>query len=150
MTTDLQLKKQVLDRLKLKPNFDATALGVTVEAGVVTLSGSVENEAELAAAERVVRVIKGVKGVVAHEVQVKSVVRPRQDDRRLEAAARDAIQWLTTAPQEKLKVTVRDGWLTLEGEVETLHQAQCVEAVLREIPGIHGVENAARVVRRAA
>lgn len=141
MITDVEIKQQVLNRLELEPKIDPTAVGVSVESGVVTLRGSVESEGERASAERVVRVIRGVKGVVDDELRVKSAARPRRQDRELEEMAREAIQWLTTAPAEKIKVTVRDGWLTLTGDAETVHQAQCIESVLREIPGVRGVEN---------
>jgi osmotically-inducible protein OsmY len=150
MMNDLEIKQQVLNRLELEPKIDPTAVGVSVEQGVVTLRGSVESEGDRASTERVVRVIRGVKGVVDDELRVKSAARPRRQDRELEEMAREAIQWLTTAPGEKLKVKVRDGWLTLEGEAETPHQAQCLESVLREIPGVHGVENALKVAGNAA
>jgi len=37
MITDVEIKQQVLNRLELEPKIDPTAVGVSVEGGVVTL-----------------------------------------------------------------------------------------------------------------
>lgn len=150
MTTDLELKRQVLSRLELEPKIDPGCLGVSVENGVVTLKGSVESEDDRACTERVVRDLRGVKGLVDDDLRVKSTARARRSDAELEASAYEAIQWLTTVPRERLKISASDGWLSVEGETESLHQAHCIEAVLREIPGVHGVKNGLKVVQAQA
>ncbi len=145
MITDLQLRQQVLSRLELEPKIDPSALEITVSDGVVTLRGSLENETDLACTERIVRDINGVKGVVDDELKVKSATRlPRSDD-DLRADACDAIKWLTTVPQENIRISACEGWIELGGEVDSTHQAQCMEALLREIPGVHGVRNRLKV-----
>ncbi|HEY5909665.1 MAG TPA: BON domain-containing protein [Verrucomicrobiae bacterium] len=146
MKTDLQLKEEVLSRLELEPKIDPAGLGVSVEDGVVTLRGSLESEDDRASTERVVRFVEGVKGVVDDDLRVKCAPCARPSDSELQARAREAIQWLTTVSPEKLGIGVRDGWLTLEGEIESLHQAQSVEAVLRDIDGVRGVKNALKVI----
>lgn len=140
MKSDSELKREIISRLELEPKIDPAVLGVSVEDGVVTLRGSVESEEELASTERVVRVIPGVKGLVGDELTVKSASRTRPKDADLEARAMESIRWLTV-PQEGIRITSRNGWLTVEGEVEFRHQAQSVEDVLREIAGVHGVRN---------
>ena len=67
------------------------------------------------------------------------VKQPRLTDLDLAAAAVDAIEWLTTVPQETIKVTVRNGWLYLEGTVDWRHQRTTVEEVTRHLPGVQGV-----------
>ena len=40
MKSDLELRRDVLDELEWEPSIDAAEIGVTVHAGVVTLSGT--------------------------------------------------------------------------------------------------------------
>jgi osmotically-inducible protein OsmY len=63
----------------------------------------------------------------------------RSTDADLAAAAADAIEVLTTVPPESIKVTARNGWLYLEGEVDWRHQRIIVEDVTRHLPGVRGV-----------
>ncbi len=152
MTTDLELKQQVISRLELEPKIDAAALDVTVHDGVVTLRGTVDNEADRLCTERVLRVMDGVKGLVDDELKVKTAARLRRSDFDLQTEACEAIKWLTTVPEENVEVTVRNGWIQVAGEAESAHQAQCLEAVLREIPGVRGVKNLLKIAgeRRVA
>ena len=98
MKTDLQLKQEVLSRLELEARIDPAELGVSVENGVVTLRGRVENDEDRASTMRALRFIEGVKGLVDDELQVPSVRRARPKDAEIQAAAGEAIQWLTTVP----------------------------------------------------
>ncbi len=145
MNNDLQLKQQVISRLELEPKIDPATLDVSVEDGIVTLRGSVDNEADRASTERVVRVMRGVKGLVDDDLQVRSAPRLRRPDRELEQDASEAVKWLTTAPQENIKVTARNGWLNIAGEAESPHQAQCITALLKEIPGVRGIKGSLNI-----
>ena len=66
-------------------------------------------------------------------------------DKDLAAAAADAIEWLTTIPQETIKVTARNGWLYLEGTVDWRHQRTTLEEVTRHLPGVQGVIDSIRI-----
>jgi osmotically-inducible protein OsmY len=148
MKTDLQLKQEVMDLLELEAKIDPSKVGVSVENGVVTLKGSMESDEDRASTERAVRLIKGLRGMVDDELRVQTARCPRPNDTELQAAAGEAIQWLTTVPRETIKVTARDGWLTLEGEVEERHQAHCIEELVREVPGVRGVRSALTVLEQ--
>jgi len=65
----------------------------------------------------------------------------RSNDRQLAAAASDALQWLTTIPEEAITVTARNGHLDLEGKVHSLEQWIIVEEVARRVRGVRGVSN---------
>ncbi len=141
MKSDLQLREDVLSCLELEARIDPAQLAVSVADGVVTLKGKMETEEDRASTERALRIIKGVKGLVDDDLQVQSVRRGRPNDAQIQQAAEEAIQWLTTIPREAIKVTARDGWLTLEGELEAHHQAECVEDLMRAVPGVRGVKS---------
>jgi osmotically-inducible protein OsmY len=44
-------------------------------------------------------------------------------------------------PHDRIKVTVRDGWITLEGEIEWKYQKEEAEAAVRNLTGVKGVTN---------
>ncbi len=144
---DLQLKQRVLNRLQLEPNIDPAALGVCVENGVVTLQGTVENDSDRVATERVVRELKGVRGVRDDDLQVNTLKRSRPADQDIEASAREAIQWLTNIEAEDLNVTSKNGWLTLHGTVGSRHQGRTLKSVLRDLPGVCGVTSELKIKR---
>ncbi len=141
MKSDSDLKSEVLNRLELEPKIDAASLGVSVQEGVVTLRGVVDSEDDRTLAERAVILMDGVKGLNDDELHVGRSVRTRPTDAQLESAATDVIQWLTTISPEALKITARSGWLKLEGKVEWRHQARTIEDLVRQLPGVRGVEN---------
>lgn len=147
MRTDLELKRQVISRLELEPKIDVAALDVTVHDGVVTLRGTVDNEAERTCTERVLKLMNGVRGLVDDDLRVKAAARLRRSDFDLQTEAYEVIKWLTTVPEENVEVTVRNGWIQISGEAESAHQAQCLEALLREIPGVRGVKSLLKVSR---
>lgn len=61
-------------------------------------------------------------------------------DPEIAEAALSSLKWNSTVPDE-VKVIVRDGWLTLEGEVDPYYQKASAETPVRNIPGIRGVNN---------
>ena len=50
MITDVNIKQDVLNKLKMQPIIDATQVGVTVDHGNITLMGVVNNLVEKVAA----------------------------------------------------------------------------------------------------
>ena len=44
-------------------------------------------------------------------------------------------------PADKIKVTVRSGWVTLEGEVEWQCQKMAAEIAVRHLPGVVGLSD---------
>jgi osmotically-inducible protein OsmY len=126
MRSDEEIKRDVEDELRWDPNVHADDIAVAVKDGVVTLTGFVTTYAQKLAAERVVKRVAGVVGV-ANDIEVRfSGVDQRPDP----DIARDVIAelkiWL---PQswENIKAVVKDGWVTLEGEVEWNYQRQYAE-----------------------
>ncbi len=65
----------------------------------------------------------------------------RRSDHELAEATSNAIQWLTTIPQETIAVTVHNGHVNLDGRVHSLHQRLIIEDVARTLRGVRGVSN---------
>lgn len=137
---DLTLREHVLSELEFEPSVNAAHIGVAVEKDVVTLSGHVGSYAEKLAAERVVQQVKGVRAI-AQEIEVRLPSDKKTNDDEIAQRALSVINWDTTIPDDKLKIKVQDGWITLSGEVEWYFQRQAAESAVRKLSGVAGVIN---------
>jgi hypothetical protein len=131
--TDHSLRDDVLFELKYDPKITSAAdIAVAVNEGVVTLSGYVSSYWEKDAAEKAVKRVYGVRGV-ANDIQVRlSSVRTDPE------IARDAVRELEShisIPSDKIKVTVKNGWATLDGAVNWQFQKSLAESSVKKLRG---------------
>jgi osmotically-inducible protein OsmY len=136
--TDAELQRDVIAELKWEPSVDATAVGVSVKEGVVTLTGNVSTYPEKWAAEEAAKRVHGVRAVV-NEIKVKLPAERTDED-----IARDAVAALRSnisVPDDRVKVIVSQGWVTLEGEVDWQYQKVAAESAVRYLAGVKGVTN---------
>jgi osmotically-inducible protein OsmY len=147
--TDSELQRDVLDELKWEPTVDAAHIGVAVKDGVVTLSGHVPSYAEKYAAERAAKRVHGVKAV-ANEIEVKLLGNSQLSDTDIAAEVLNALKANYYVPDDKIKVTVSRGWVTLEGEVEWNHQKIAAENAVRDLAGVKGLSNLITVKPRVS
>ena len=138
--TDTELKKDVLAELKYEPSVKVTDIGVLVNDGAVTLNGYASTYGEKWDAVRAAKRVAGVKAI-ADDIEVKLADSPRRTDGDIAAAAANQIDWSTTIPTGTIEVTVREGWITLEGEVEWWYQKDAAENAVRYLAGVKGVSN---------
>jgi osmotically-inducible protein OsmY len=149
MRSDSDIKRDVEDELRWDPDLDATDIAVSVKSGVVTLSGFVRSYMEKYQAEADAKRVAGVVAV-ANDIQVRL---PDVDERPDPEIARDAVNRIKAElpyAWEKVRVIVKDGWLTLEGEVEWKYQWERAEEAVRRVRGIKGITNAIEVKPRVA
>jgi osmotically-inducible protein OsmY len=143
--TDIRVRGAVVRQLDWDPEVDASAIGVSAGDGVVTLTGFVDSYAEKLAAERVAKLIRGVRGV-ANDITVRQMV-----DRTDADIAHDAIVYLKTRPVlDTVQVAVHHGHLTLTGQVEWLLQKDAAERAVKHIRGLLGIFNHITVKPRSA
>ena len=140
MRTDAQLKADVLAELAWDPAVNPTAIGVIVKNGVVTLTGHLDTLAQKHAAERAVRRVAGVRGI-AVELDVRLAPEHRRGDSEIARAAIAALRWNSLVPDERVKVEVEDGWVTLTGEVDWPYQLASAQQCIRPLTGVRGVTN---------
>jgi osmotically-inducible protein OsmY len=148
MKTDTQLQHDVLEQLEWEPSIDASQIGVAAKEGVVTLTGTVPTFAQKERAERETKLVYGVKGV-ANDIEVKISDALHRNDADIARAALDALQWDTAVPDERLKVTVSKGWVTLEGTVDWQYERTAAESDVRRLAGVRGVSNLIALKSRA-
>ncbi|HEY2530932.1 MAG TPA: BON domain-containing protein [Xanthobacteraceae bacterium] len=140
MKSDSEIERDVKDELMWDPDLDATNIGVSVKNGVVALTGFVKSFLDRYEAEAAAKRVAGVVGV-ANDLEVRL---PSVDERPDPDIARDAVAALKTqlpVSSEHIKVIVKSGWVTLEGQVEWQYQKNTAESAVRRIKGVKGVTN---------
>jgi osmotically-inducible protein OsmY len=144
MRSDTEIRADVEAELSYDPNLGANDIAISVKDGVVTLAGFVKSYFHKWQAERDAKRVKGVRAV-ANDIEIRL---PAIDARPDPEIAREAVQALSTAlpySGEKFTATVKDGWVTLEGDAEWQYQREQAEAAVRRIRGIKGVVNSIRL-----
>ena len=136
-TTDDSVREDVLSELKWDPRISSeNDIAVAVKDKVVTLSGFVPTFWDKDAAERAAKRVYGVKAV-ANDISVKPLWQRTDPE-----IARDAIQQLErhiSIPYDKIKVSVKGGWVTLEGTVDRELQKKLAHSAVKKLKGVTGI-----------
>lgn len=140
------LKHDILEELAWDPAVDAAAIGVTVTEGAVTLTGHVRSYADKRAAEKAAKRVDGVVAL-ANDIEVQLPTATRKGDTDIAEAAVAALKWNVNVPKS-VKVTVEDGWVTLDGMVEWEYNKRTAERAIRDLIGVRGVTNLIRIKQR--
>jgi len=145
--TDAQIQKDVLEELLWDTRVKATDVGVEVDKGVVTLTGTLNSYAKKLAARDAAHRVAGVLDV-ADDTQVIPPSSFRRTDTDVAEAVRQALTWSALMSQERIQSTVTAGFVTLEGEVDNWNERLEAETAIRNLHGVKGVLNRIRVVGR--
>lgn len=137
---DISLRQSILDEFEFEPSVAAAHIGVAVDNGVVTITGHVSSYSEKVTAERVVQRVKGVRGI-AQEIEVRYPGAKKTADDEIAKRALKIISWDVTIPDDKVKITVQNGWITLSGEVDWNFQKVDAETAVRKLSGVVAVSN---------
>ena len=147
--TDREIQQAVLRELDWEPSVSSTEIGVAVKDGIVTLSGTVDSYYKRYHAERAALRVHGVRAVV-NELDVTLPASSERTDEDIARAAVNALESRISVPSERIKVRVRDGWLTLEGDVDWNYQKESAESAVRHLVGVKGVTNLLTVKPRVS
>lgn len=142
--TDHQIQQDVLRELEWDPRVRETEIGVQIQDGVVTLTGTVDSWAKKVAAKDAAHRVIGVLDV-ANDIRVH---RPgeKKTDTEIATAVRRALEWDAFVPDGCIETTVSDGVVLLEGTVEHAHQREDAMRVVENLQGVVSVANHIEVV----
>jgi osmotically-inducible protein OsmY len=99
-------------------------------------------------AERATKSVYGVKGV-ANDIEVKIPGTIQRTDAEIAAAALNALHWDAVVPDDRIRVTVRDGWVAREGDAQWQYQRDAAERDVRNLTGVRGVTDQITLKSRA-
>jgi osmotically-inducible protein OsmY len=140
MRSDTEIERDVKEELQWDPDLDASDIAISVKDGIVTLAGFVKSYTDKYEAEAAAKRVVGVLGV-ANDLEVRL---PSVDERPDPDIARDAVAAIKSQlpiSSQNIKVVVKNGWVTLEGQVEWQYQRNTAENAVRRIRGVKGVSN---------
>jgi osmotically-inducible protein OsmY len=149
MATDSDIKRDVESELKWDPDIDSSDIGVAVKNGVVTLTGFVRSYSQKYAAEKAVKRVRGVLGV-ANDIEVRLPSIHDKPDPEIARAVVEAIKNELPYSHENIKVVVKSGWVTLEGNAEWEYQRSRAEAAARKVRSVKGITNLVTLKPRVA
>jgi osmotically-inducible protein OsmY len=148
MKTDIELREDIEEELLWEPSVSATEIGVIVDKGIVTLTGSVDTFPKKWEAQKAALRVSGVKAV-ANEIEVKLTTSSRRADEEIARAASNALEWNIVLPKD-LQAVVEDGWVTLKGKVNWRFEKRAAEDTVRGLTGVKGITNTITVKSRVA
>lgn len=138
--TDSVIQQEVLQELKWDTRVEETEVGVTVERGVVTLSGNVSSWAKRIAAQQAAHRVRSVLDV-ANDLQVRIPQSFEKTDTEIAAAVRIALESDALVHGSRIQSTVSNGWVELEGQVEYWSDREDAEKCIRNLKCLRGVTN---------
>ncbi len=138
--SDSQLQVDVQEELKWEPGVDHEKIGVSVQGGVVALSGIVRSYAEKLLLEATARRVKGVRAI-AEDMTVRYPFEAKTTDAEIAKRVADVIEWDSAIPKEKISVTVENGVVRLRGETEWNYQKDLAFKDASKINGVVKVDN---------
>jgi osmotically-inducible protein OsmY len=145
--TDSEIKRDVEEELKYDAGVDSTDIGVAVKNGVVSLTGFATSYRQKLRAETDAKRISGVLAV-ANDIEVRL---PSEDTRPDPEIARDVVAQLKFElpfSYDKIKSVMKNGWVTLEGDLEWNYQRMRAESAALRVKGVLGVTNHINIAPR--
>lgn len=136
---DKELHGEILEALDLEPKVMPGEIGIAVEFGVATLTGTVHSFAEKWAAEDAVKRVKGVRGI-ANELNVDLPGMHRYNDTDIAQTAVNMLEWDVLLPKG-IQVSVQNGNVALSGTVAHHYQKREAEAAIGRLAGVRSVTN---------
>lgn len=136
--TDKQIQLDVLAELERDFRFRPAEVGVEVDNGIVTLTGTVSSFLKLGQAADIAGAVYGVKDV-ANKLTVASGT--ARDDTKIAQAVRSALTWDADVPEERIDSVVRDGVVTLKGTVDNGAERKAARDAVSRITGVAQVND---------
>lgn len=131
---------EVVDELCAEPGIHANHISVSASDGVIVLSGTAESYREKMLAEQAALRVAGVRAI-ANDMVVDVPAFQQRTDQEIAEAAAWALRWNVAVPENAVKLTVDDGWVTLFGTVAWQFERLAAEQAVRDFVGIRGITN---------
>jgi len=135
--TDDEVRASLIKELRNDAHLDATAIVVTVSSGIAELTGSVPLFRWKERAERVARVVRGVRAVV-NRIRVVAVHR---SDRTIARDVGAALHGTAALSRMPIRVSVSDGVVELDGWITSWDEQQLAERVASGVVGVRFCQN---------
>jgi osmotically-inducible protein OsmY len=144
-TTSSTIEDDVRAQIAGDPRIPYPAeIAVEVVDRIATLRGTVGSFAQRHAAIADARRTAGVE-YVEDWLEVRLLDRDRREDAEIRGAALQRLEWDSEIPGDTIRVSVKDGWVTLKGDVGFQFQSDEAFNRVASLYGVTGVTNEVRV-----
>jgi osmotically-inducible protein OsmY len=149
MKSHSEIARAVMNELKWDTHVDEANISVHVDGGIVSLTGTVSTWAERSAAAGAAHRVTGVLDV-ANELDVVPSSKASRSDNEIAHAVRQTLDQSKFIPASRIRTTVSNGFVTLEGDVDLWSQREDAARTIRELAGVVDVVNKLEVPTRSA
>ena len=142
METNDKTYTNVMNKLKFEPSLDATNITISIQGNrdIVILGGSVASYYEKIAAERAVKRLANIRAI-ANEITVVPSSTYIKTDLEIAKDVTRALKSNLSVPHEKIQSVVKNGIVTLSGEVSWQFQKNNAFNAVHDLFGIRSVNN---------
>jgi osmotically-inducible protein OsmY len=135
--TDTEVARAVRDALEWDAFVPDEKITSTVSLGIVTIEGVVPTWSQRADAERVIRGLAGVRGVIN---QITVLAKP-VDSSRIKADIEDALERQAEREARRIGVSVKDGVVMITGRVRSWVEKDTIDRVVGFATGVRRVDD---------
>lgn len=138
--TDTRITEDVIAELAWDPAVSVADLSISTEQGRVKLNGTADTYGTRLEAEEVAYRVGGVR-FVDNEIVVNPVALGVRSDADVTADVRSALVLDYQVPDDRLYVSVANGYVTLSGNVDWYYQRDAAEDDAAMILGVQGLSD---------
>jgi osmotically-inducible protein OsmY len=135
--TDTEIARAVRDALEWDAFVPDDKITSTVSLGIVTIEGLVQTWMQRADAERVVRGLSGVRGVIN---QISVAAKP-VDSTKIRNEIEEALERQAEREARRIGVSVKDGVVTVTGRIRSWAEKNAIDRVVGFAPGVRRVDD---------
>jgi osmotically-inducible protein OsmY len=140
LENDIAIQRDILDELDWIPGIQSVDVGVEVENGIATFTGTVDSYWKKKAAEQAAQRVFGVRAV-ANDVDVSPPASGDWGDTDIATVSANRFDWSMNVPRDRVDITVDHGQIILSGDVDWPFQRAEAEHLVSDIAGVRGVTN---------
>ncbi|MBL4619385.1 MAG: BON domain-containing protein [Marinicaulis sp.] len=140
MNQDERIRNDIQEEIAWDPRVKSTDIGVTIKDGAVRLTGSVASYSERLAAENAAKRVKGVHAI-AEDTEVKLPSDNIETDESIAEHISKHMKWNTMVPVPDAQAEVRNGFVTLTGEVDWNFERETIKNQIAHLSGVRGIDN---------
>lgn len=153
--TEARQSSQIWTTYALNPHLQAHEIKVSVDDGVATLTGKVEEDISKELAEQIALNVKGIKKV-DNKIEVDADYQPKKSssersygdvisDASITATVKSKLLWSKHAQGMSANVDTKSGKVTLEGTTDSAEAKEMAGLLASNTDGVRSVENNLKV-----
>jgi hyperosmotically inducible periplasmic protein len=137
---DVRIKSSAMESYAFKTDLKNDDIKIQSEDGIVTLTGTVTEEFHRLLAQETIAELPGVKSV-DNRLELKGEGAAKNSDVWIKTRAKTALLFNWNVSASKTEVDVKDGIVTLHGEVVSEAQKELTAQYVKDVEGVKNVKN---------